>query len=642
MHQIPSHHRFSLISHCFQQQISKSFFAVFLKQFVSASVHIVKPSAMPSSGTIHPIAIIGGGPVGLSASIELSLRSIPHVLFERHPGTSIHPKACGINQRTTEIFRTMGIEDEIYKDSAPSEIAGRTAWYTDLGSSGKEVISRDAWGLGQYKEEYEKHSPSKYAILPQIRMEPIIARRAKELNPEGIKYGIEVTEVENKGDRVVLTVKPTKGFDSEKEEVHARYAIAADGGRSMTNKLGIPWEGEKDIFNMVTAHIRTPLRSFHPDNTNFLTWFTHPDMGGSTRTGFLYQIGPWPWHEHPEDQQEWVFACALIATDPRSFDCDSMIARLRATLKLPDLPIDIISLSHWNVNAISAARYRVGRVFLAGDAAHRIPPWGALGANTGIQDIHNLIWKLELALKDPQKYDKLLDSYDTERRPIGQSVAASSLHNLRSHSLDMDTALGMSADQTTEENNAAIAPFFDKAHPEHAAKREAVRKAQKTLDTEFKAPGTEVGWFYPSADFWGEGEKSRHGGQLKADGTFDTEFYHASTVPGHHLPHAWLEREGEIFAVRDLVPLSGFLLLVGKKDVGWETLRNELMRVEVIGEGGWLNMDGSWRRQNGVSEQGAVLVRPDGIVAWRGEWDDGLVQKWPEVLERVLYLHGGA
>ncbi|OMP85305.1 Phenol 2-monooxygenase [Diplodia seriata] len=605
---------------------------------------------MSPSDSIHPVAIIGGGPVGLSASILLSLRGIPNVVFERHSGTSIHPKACGINQRTMEIFRVMGIEQDVYKVAAPPDIAGRTAWYTDLGSSGREIVSRDAWGLGQYADEYEKHSPSRYAILPQIRLEPIISGRAKELNPDGIHYGKEVTDVSDAedADHVVVTVKPTKSTSPEDTQlIRARYAIVADGGRSMTNKLGVAWEGETDIFHMVTAHIRTPqLRKLHPDPRNFLTWFTAPAMGGSTRTGFLYQIGPWPLDEHPAEAQEWVFACALIATDPAAFDRETMVARLRATLNLPDLPVDIISLSHWNVNAIAAAQYRVGdrgRIFLAGDAAHRIPPWGALGMNTGVQDVQNLVWKLELALKDPVRHDGLLSSYDAERRPIGRSVAASSLHNLRSHSLDMDRALGMGGDKTADENAAAIAPFFDESHPDHAGKREAVRRAQKVLDTEFKAPGTEVGWFYPEADFWGEAEREGHAGQVKKMGdggaAFDTEFYHVSTLPGHHLPHAWVEEGegGRRVALRDLVPLSRLLLVVGRK-AGWEAFEDESVKVEVVGAEGWRDVDGGWRRQREVSEEGAVLVRPDGIVAWRGERDEGLLQRWPEILDRVLYL----
>ncbi|KAF4549999.1 FAD-binding domain-containing protein 75 [Elsinoe fawcettii] len=545
---------------------------------------------MTGKQEIYPVAIIGAGPVGLTASILLSLRGIKHVLFERHSGTSIHPKACGINQRTMEIFRVMGIETEVYSVAAPQEIAGRTAWYTDLGSSGKEIYSRDAWGLGQYEDEYKMHGPSRYAILPQIRLEPIISRRAKELNP-------------------------------------------------ITDNFGIRWEGEKDIFHMATAHVRSPLRELHPDNNNFLTWFTSPEMGGSTRTGFLYQIGPWPWEKHPPETQEWVFACALIATDPETFDRGTMVERMRATSKIPDLPIDIISLSHWNVNAISAADYRSGKVFLAGDAALRIPPWGALGMNTGVQDVQNLLWKLELALQDPNKYDGLLNSYDEERRPVGKSVAASSLHNLGSHSLEVDKALGMSPTASTQENTAAIAPFFDPKHPDCQAKREAVRKAQKTLDTEFKSPGTEVGWFYPSADFWGHAMQARHAGQVREDGSFESEFYHPCTLPGHHLPHAWLEWDGKRIAIGDFIPLSKLLLLAGSPK--WQQLGGQSVEVVVIGPEGWQDVDGQWQRQCDVSRDGAVLVRPDGIIAWQGEWNDALLQRWPDVLSRALYARAG-
>lgn len=163
--------------------------------------------ARDESDVIQPVIIIGGGPIGLTSSILLSLRGIPHLLFERHPSTSIHPKAAGINQRTTEIFRVMGIEDEVYAHAAPAEIAGRTAWYTSLGAEGKEIFSRDAWGGGVYEAEYAAHSPSKYCILPQIRLEPILKRRAVELNSAGIHYNHEVLTAENFEDRAVVIVK---------------------------------------------------------------------------------------------------------------------------------------------------------------------------------------------------------------------------------------------------------------------------------------------------------------------------------------------------------------------------------------------------------------------------------------------------
>ncbi|RSL98983.1 hypothetical protein CEP52_009989 [Fusarium oligoseptatum] len=494
---------------------------------------------------VIPVAIIGGGPVGLTASMLLSLRGIRHVLFERHPGTSIHPKACGINQRTNEVFRILGIEQDVYAACAPTEISGRLAWYTNLGPDGREIFSREAWGQGQYADEYASHSPSQFL---------------------------------------------------------ARFIICADGGRSFTEKLGVKWTGQKDIFNMVTAHFRAPLRSRHPDPRNFITWFTDPKSEGSVKSGAIYQLGPWP---TPDDgSEEWVFLCNLSSSDPTSFTEKSMEERIRNALKIPDIPIDIITLSHWNVNAINASKYRVGRIFLVGDAAHRIPPWGALGMNTGIQDVQNLIWKLERALSDEKKYDSLIDSYDTERRPIGERVGLTSLKNLRMHREVMDMALGISDSKTLAENEAALESLFDSTHPESAGKRQAVKNAAKILDTEFKASGSEVGWFYPSADINNDGGK-RHGGQLLEDGTYDQTTYHPSTIPGHHLPHCWVEKQGKRVAIRDLVPLSKMLLLT--QTPGWEVFENGLVQVEMIGSAGWEDVFGDWKRQCGLDKHGAVL-----------------------------------
>lgn len=583
------------------------------------------------------VAIIGGGPIGLTASIMLSLRGIKHTLYERHPNTSIHPKACGINQRTTEIFRQLGIEEEVYRHAAPPEVSGRTAWYTSLGPDGKEIVSRDAWGFGKYAEEYKRHSPSRYIVLPQIRLEPVLKRRALELNPDVVNYYHEVTGTKQYDDHVTLTV--LNRSTSQPFEVNARYVLAADGGRSMTDDLGIEWLGERNIFDMVTAHFRSPLRSLHPDPRNFITWFSNPEMGGSTKTGYLYQIGPWPLSTLQPEEEEWVFACALTDKDPKKFDEETMTKRLRETLAIKDLPVEMLSFSHWNVNAIYASKYRINRIFLVGDAAHRIPPWGALGMNTGIQDVQNLIWKLELAIKASpneeggKKFEKLLDTYEIERQPIGKRVGISSLHNCRNHAGVMDAALGVSTSQSTAENVKNMNEFFTPSSPSYAQKHAAIDAAQKTLDLEFKAPGTEIGWFYPSVDREGEGGDT-HGGQLLENGELNSEVYVATTVPGHFVPHAWVEKDGERKAVFDLVPRSKLLLIGGKK--GWEGLCDERVEVEVIGSEGWRDVDGTWKELKGVSETGAVLVRPDGIVAWRGEMGGFTKESWKKHLGDLL------
>lgn len=577
------------------------------------------------------VIVVGGGPVGLSCSILLSLRNIPHLLFEKHPGTAIHPKCVGINQRTMEIFRQVNVEAEIIRQAGPHPMAVRTGWYTGLGKDGREIITRDTWGGGQYAEEYESYSPSMYRILPQIRMEPILRDRAMELNPKGVIFSAEVLDVWNEKDHAGVKV----GFrdTGKKQDFQCRYVLCADGGRKFTDHLGVKWTGQPNLFSMITGHLRGPLLKYHPDDI-FLTWLVNPKMGGSTKGGFLYQIGPFPITD--PNEEEWVFTFAVIdGKDPKSFDKKALLDRLQATVGIPELPMEVLSASPWKLEAINAEKYRVGRIFLLGDAAHKIPPWGALGMNTGVQDAQNLIWKLELALKD-EKYEQLLDTYDTERRDIGKHVGEISLYNMMTHSNHMDAAIGISATQTSEENVAAAQAFFDPANPDGEQKRKAVKKACDVLDIEFHAPGLEAGWFYPSADIDNEGGPD-HDGQLLLDGSvkqlpdgsLNPDVVVPTTIPGHNLPHVWLEKEATRVAIRDLLQLSKLVLFT---DAPVPACDERVLNV-VVGPTGWQDTSGRWKT---LLLGKAVLVRSDGIVAWRGRMNDTTSPSLTKLVDRVL------
>jgi 2-polyprenyl-6-methoxyphenol hydroxylase-like FAD-dependent oxidoreductase len=158
----------------------------------------------------------------------------------------------------------MGVEEEINANSAPQNTCSKTAWFTSLGPTGRKIVSRDAWGGGAYADEYEAASPSRYAMLPQIRLEPILARRAKELNPDGVNFGAEVTDLVERENHVELRTE-CKDCSRAIEIVQASYVIAVDGGRLVSDKLGIELHGEKDIVDMVTAHIRAPIAAQHPE-----------------------------------------------------------------------------------------------------------------------------------------------------------------------------------------------------------------------------------------------------------------------------------------------------------------------------------------------------------------------------------------
>ncbi|KAL4922953.1 FAD-binding monooxygenase [Aspergillus undulatus] len=176
------------------------------------------------------VIIIGGGSIGLLTSISLSSHGIPHTLFERYPGTSIHPKAVGLHQRTMEVLRSLDLKDAILAQAAPQTSHSKTAWYTDLGPDRRETHTRDAWGGGVHADEYSVISPCRYTIMPQIRLEPILLSRARELNPGGINHNAEATDVVETSSGVAVTVR-----DKATGEIRihsASYAIAADAGRT--------------------------------------------------------------------------------------------------------------------------------------------------------------------------------------------------------------------------------------------------------------------------------------------------------------------------------------------------------------------------------------------------------------------------
>jgi len=254
--------------------------------------------------------------------------------------------------------------------------------------------------------------------------------------------------------------------------------------------------------------------------------------------------------------------------------------------------------------------------------------------NSGVQDAQNLVWKVCLALQDPTRYDRLLDTYQSERLNVGRRVGLSSLQNMRSHSNHIDNALGISYAQSKEENIRAAAEFFDSSSKNYLQKRAAVKAASRQLDTEFNAPGYEVGWFYPSADINSEGGETHHG-QTRADGSLVHDVYVATTIPGHNLPHVWVEKDGQRRAIRDLLRLDQLTMFVQNMKYSQE-YSDRLVAFAAIGPGYWQDISGNWSTVRGVGPEGGVLVRPDGIVAWRGSLSRIHGEDWSQLIDRIL------
>lgn len=562
-----------------------------------------------------PVVIVGGGPVGLSTSIMLSRFGVRHTLFERHPGTSVHPKALGLNQRTLEVFRSMGIENEVRAAAAPPRTCERTAWYTSFAGPtelhGRRIAVRPAWGGGPYAEEYAQASPSRYSMLPQLRLEPILRRRAEQFPEAQLHFDTAVTAVSQDAQGVTVEVTDSQG---NRRTVRARYLIGADGGRTVAPALGIEAVGPTNLLDMVTAHFSADLSPYLPDDGCLINWFINPDFGGSIGSGFLYHIGPW---NERGVSKEWGFACAFHADDPRRFDDEGMRSRINRSLGLPELQVELHSISHWYIQSVVAERFRQGRCFLVGDAAHRIPPWGALGLNTGIQDAHNLAWKLAAAVRD-DKLSALLDSYDVERRPIARAVANASLASFQSHAGVIDAAIGLAPTLPPAEGWAALAQLWS-GTPAGQEKQAALDKAIQVMDVEFHAHGAELGFSYP------RGALVPEPGASEASMPADPLVYHPSAQPGHHVPHTWLEGPKGKVSTLDLTSPGRLALLVDSEHEAWSKALGAvdhplaaLVDVVAVGSGHpHRDPSGRWGALREISEKGALLVRPDSIIAWR-------------------------
>jgi 2,4-dichlorophenol 6-monooxygenase len=567
---------------------------------------------MPMPELEVPVLVVGGGGCGLASSIFLSEHRVEHLLIERHPGTSNLPKAHYLNQRTMEVLRQYRIADPVYAAGAPMEKFGRIRWMTSLGGhgplDGRTFFEIDGFGGGALAETYQRDSPGPSTNLPQMRLEPILRGIAERRAPGRIRFDHELVTVEQDADGVTTTVVDHGG--GERYTVRSRYLIAADGGKSVGPVLGVRMQGPTNLLDLVSMHFSADLSPWWDDRC-LITFFLNPDGGGSGwGSGAMAQAGP-TWGAHSE---EFNVVFGFMPDDPDRFDEDSIVPKVRELLKLPDLELTCHKINHWIVEGVLADRYRVGRVFLAGDAAHRHPPTTGLGLNTAIQDAHNLAWKLAGVIHDGYG-DALLDSYQAERQPIGARNVEWAMFSFLNHGV-VDAAMGMQPGAPAEVNRQIFQEFLSETSM-GATRRARFAEVATTQRVEFQAHDLEIGFSYPA-------------GALVPDGSPEPErdpmggVYRPTTRPGHRLPHAWIDRDGERLSTHDLTGAGArFVLLTGNP--GWAEqvrLATEALPVElavaVIGDGGaYSDPDGHWAAVREVPAEGAVLVRPDNHVAWR-------------------------
>jgi 2,4-dichlorophenol 6-monooxygenase len=578
------------------------------------------------------VLIVGGGGAGLTASMLLSKLGVRSLLVSRLPETSILPKAHVLNQRCMEIFDEVGVAEPVYRRSTPVENMRRTAWYAGLTGPhdgyGRQIGSIEAWGGGYVDPMYVEASGYRSANLPQIRLEPLLRARAEELNPGGVRFHHELVALTEHGDHALAKVKDHS--NGAEYVVRARYVIGADGGRTVGRCVGIELSGQRKVVSMVSIHMTADLSAWAKDEDVLIRWMVNPDFGGSFASGVLVPMGPERWGTKSE---EWVFHQQYQPDDPDAQDSAKVIARMRATLRVPDdLEIKVHNVSPWWLEGLLADRFRSGSVFLVGDAAHRHPPTGGLGLTSAVQDVYNLCWKLAYVLQG-RAGDGLLDTYEAERRPADNNNVTCSVNNAFNH-FTIDAAIGLSPEKSAEENWAELRPLWEDG-PRSAEKRHKVNQALVSQSMEFHHINTELGFAYESAAVIDD-HSAPH---VPLD---PVRIYEPRTKPGHPLPHAFVERQGQRLPISNLVQSGRFVLLAGENGHRWaeaaEALSAETGIPITTGTVGVIDCDyidvrTAWTRSREITSDGAVLVRPDRYIAFRsiGAADDPLT-----VLRRAL------
>jgi 2-polyprenyl-6-methoxyphenol hydroxylase-like FAD-dependent oxidoreductase len=511
-----------------------------------------------------PVLIAGGGPVGLTASILLSQHGVRSLLAERHPGTAVLPKARGINARTMEMYRQCGIDEAIRGAGLPVERTGLIVWTKSL--AGQEIERRVP---GRATPRNMAVTPVRNCLCAQDYLEPVLREFAERRGPGALRFSTEVTSVRQDGAAVTATLVDRAA--RTEIPVQAQYLIAADGAQSPIRRmLGITMTGREKVYDSVNILFHADLRQWTAHRPAALYFVEQPDLRATFLT--INAVDRWGFLVH---------SLGAYGYTPADFTPERSIALIRQAVGVPDLDVEILGTSAWEASALVADRYRAGRIFLAGDAAHEMPPTGGFGLNTGVQDAHNLAWKLAAVLQG-QAGPALLDTYERERRPLGVAITEASLAN------------SLSMGRLTRQTDAKL------PRPEFLNEQ-----------------GLIFGASYESAAVIPDGTPRVR----VADPVTE---YVPSARPGGRAPHVWLERDGARISTIDLFG-PPFVLLAGRRGGAWRDAatrlaspsRPALVAYTIGGDDGLTDVDGTWQKLYAIDDAGAVLVRPDGHVAWR-------------------------
>lgn len=546
------------------------------------------------------VLVVGAGPAGLTAAALLARAGVDSLTVTKYGATADSPRAHITNQRAMEIFRDLGIEQRVMRRALPQHLMGKQVFATSF--AGRELGRMMTWGTGDDRSaDYAAASPCAMCNAPQHVLEPILLDAARGFGAE-IRFDSEVVAVEQTHDDARVRVR--RRDDGGEYEIRARWVIGCDGARTVVGEQGgFAFDGQAGLGDAVTVWIEAELGEYTRHRSGALFFVISPS--DEQLLSIWTCVEPW---------NEWstIFARRDLKLDDLSEE--AVLKRVRLAIGDPDVRVRIKKVSPWQINHVVARSYRSGRLFLAGDAAHRHPPANGLGSNTSIQDAYNVAWKLALVTSGKAD-DSLLDSYDAERQPVGRKVVDRANQSVGEMG-PLFQALGFRIGEPESELMSSVDRLFGAAGGEQ---REALLAAFDLMNGQFNAHGVELGQRYESAAVVGDGTP------FPAFTRDPDLYYQPTTHPGAPLPHVWLQRGKEDVSTLDLCAYDRFTLLIGVGGARWADAARAVGRaldvpVEPVVVGlGQPNNDtlGHWVRRREVADDGCLLVRPDRVVAWR-------------------------
>jgi 2,4-dichlorophenol 6-monooxygenase len=570
------------------------------------------------------VLVIGLGPGGATAALALARYGIEVHAVSMYPWVANSPRAHILNQRAAEVLRDLCVEDQVLKLATPWTSMGDSLLSSSL--AGPELLRLRAWGTGEERHgDYVRMSPSPMVDIPQPLLEPILIDAAAR---NGAVVSFNTEYLSHTQDDSGVTVELRDLRTQQVIQQRARYLLAFDGAKSqVAAELNLPFVGELARAGTVYVQFEADLTKYVAHRPSILHWIFNRSAGvGEIGMGLLRAVEPW---------HSWIAGWGFDPTtgEPDLSD-ESVLARIRAFIGDPDVAISITRTTTWYVNEQYATRYQSGRVTCGGDAVHRHPPSNGLGANTAIQDAFNIAWKIAFAVRGVAG-QSLLDSYSQERVPVGRQIVARANQSRRDFAGLRDW-FDAGADDPVASGLASLS----ERGPQGAALRDTLYRALRLKNYEFNAHGVECNQRYSSGAILADLDAAEEQWDR------DPELYaQPSTRPGAKLPHAWLVgRDGWRRSTLDVVGNGKFTVLTGLAGGAWEDAAASMgvswLRTVVVGTRDVADPYGAWWAVREIEEAGALLVRPDGYIAWRhveAVWDvDIATASLRDALECVL------